>query len=51
MVGWYNRLDGHEFEQLPGVGDRQGSLRSCSPMGSAAVSLLPSMGSQRVRHD
>ena len=20
MVGWYRRLDGHEFEQLPGVG-------------------------------
>ena len=26
MVGWHHRLDGHEFEQAPGVGDRQGSL-------------------------
>ena len=26
MVGWHHRLDGHEFEQAPGVGDGQGSL-------------------------
>ena len=23
MVGWHHRLDGHEFEQTPGVGDRE----------------------------
>ena len=23
MVGWHHRLDGHEFEQLPEVGDRE----------------------------
>ena len=21
MVGWHHRLNGHEFEQTPGVGD------------------------------
>ena len=26
MVGWYHHLEGHEFEQALGVGDRQGSL-------------------------
>ena len=26
MVRWPQRLDGHEFEQAPGVGDGQGSL-------------------------
>ena len=26
MVGWHHRLNGHEFEQVPGVGDGQGSL-------------------------
>ena len=26
MVGWRHRLDGHEFEQAPGVDDGQGSL-------------------------
>ena len=33
MVGWHYRLDGHEFEQAPGVGDGQGSLACCSPWG------------------
>ena len=31
MVGWHHWLDGHEFEQVPGVGDGQGSLACCSP--------------------
>ena len=31
MVSWHHRLDGHEFEQAPGVGDGQGSLAGCSP--------------------
>ena len=26
MVGWHHRLNGHEFEQAPGVGDGQGIL-------------------------
>ena len=33
MVGWHHRMDGHEFEQVPGVGDGQGSLVCCSPWG------------------
>ena len=33
MVGWHHRLNGHEFEQAPGVGDGQGSLVYCSPWG------------------
>ena len=33
MVGWHRRLDGHEFEQAPGVGDGQGSLACCNPWG------------------
>ena len=39
MVGWHIALDGHEFEQGPGVGDGQGSL------------VLQSMGSQRAGHN
>ena len=31
IVGWHHWLDGHEFEQAPGVG--QGSLACCSPWG------------------
>ena len=33
MVGWYHRLDGHKFEQVPGVGNGSGSLTYCSPWG------------------
>ena len=33
MVGWHHRLNGHEFEQAPGVGDGQRSLACCSPRG------------------
>ena len=33
VVGWHHHLNGHEFEQAPGVGDRQGNLVCCSPWG------------------
>ena len=32
-VGWHHRLNGHEFEQVLGVGDGQGSLAWGSPWG------------------
>ena len=33
IVGWPHWLDGHEFEQAPGVGDGQESLACCSLCG------------------
>ena len=33
MVGRHHRLNGHEFEQAPGVGEGQGGLACCSPWG------------------
>ena len=33
MVGWHHRLNEHEFEKAPGVGDGQGSLACCSLWG------------------
>ena len=30
MAGWHYRLNGHEFEWTPGVGDEQGNLACCS---------------------
>ena len=33
MVVWHHWLDGHEYEQVPGVGDGQGSLACWSPWG------------------
>ena len=29
----HHRLDGHEFEPAPGVGDGQGGLACCGPWG------------------
>ena len=29
MAGWHYRLDGHEFELTPRVGDGQGGLACC----------------------
>ena len=31
MVGWHHRLDGHDLEQAPGVGDGQGGLECYRP--------------------
>ena len=31
MVAQHHRLNGHELELAPGVGDGQGSLACCSP--------------------
>ena len=33
VVRWHHRLNGHEFEQAPEVGDGQGSLVCRSPWG------------------
>ena len=33
MFEWHHRLNGHEFEQVLGVGDGQQSLACCSPWG------------------
>ena len=33
MVRWHHRLNGHEFEQVSGDGEEQGSLACCSPWG------------------
>ena len=40
MVGWYHRLNGHEFEQALGNGEGQGK-----------PGVLQSMGLQRVGHN
>ena len=40
MVGWHHGLNGHEFEQALGVGDRQGGLACCSPWGHSLYTSL-----------
>ena len=33
MVGWHHRLDGHEFEQAPGISDGTGEPDVVQSMG------------------
>ena len=33
MVEWHHQFNGHEFEQVPGDGEEQGSLVCGSPWG------------------
>ena len=40
MIGWNHQLDGHEFEQTPGVSEGQGSLVCCSPWGRKELDTL-----------
>ena len=40
MVGWHHQLNGHEFEQAPGVGDGLGSLVCYSPWGCRVGHVL-----------
>ena len=47
MVGWHHQLDGHEFEQVLGVGDGQGSLVCCSPWGHKELDMTKLQGALR----
>ena len=53
MAGWHDRLDGHEFEWTPGVGDGQGGLACCDSWGrkeSDATEWLNWTGKQSHLH-
>ena len=39
MVGWHHRLNGHEFEQAPGVGDGPGGLVCRSSWGCKELDM------------
>ena len=39
MAGWHHQLNGHEFEQTPGVGDGWGGLACCSPWGRKELDM------------
>ena len=40
MVKQHHCLNGHDFEQDPGVGDGQGSLACCSPWGRKESDMI-----------
>ena len=45
MVGWHHQLNGHEGEQAQGVGDGQGSLACCSPLGCKELDTTEQLNS------
>ena len=47
MVGWHHWLNGHEFQQGPGVGDGHGSLVCCSPWGHKESDLTEWLSSSK----
>ena len=40
MAGWHHRLNGHEFEYILQVGNRQGGLGCCSPWGPKESDMI-----------
>ena len=48
MVGWHQQLNGHEFKQAPGDGERQGSLVCRSPWGCKESETTEQQEQQRA---
>ena len=48
MVGWHQRLHGHEFEQAPGDDEGQGSLACCSPWGHKKLDTIERLNNNLV---
>ena len=50
MLRWHHQLDGHEFEQAPGFGDKQGSLACCSPQGRKESDMIEWLNWTELSH-
>ena len=48
MVGWHYWLNGHEFKQAPGVGERQRSLAGCSPWGHKGLDMTEQLNNHNI---
>ena len=48
MVGWHQRLNGHELEPAPGDGEGQGSLVCCSPWGYKELDMIEWLNNNNV---
>ena len=51
MVAWHHQLNGHEFEQVLGVGDGQGSLAGYSPWGHKELDTTELLNSREMNHE
>ena len=48
MVGWFDRLNGHEFEQALGVGEGQGIWARCSPWGLKVLNMTEGLNNNII---
>ena len=46
MVGWHHWLNGHEFDQVLGDGEGQGSLVCCSPWGCKELDMTEQLNNK-----
>ena len=51
IVGWHHQINGHEFEQAPGVVDGQGSLVCYSPWGRKKSDTSEWLNNKKQRGD
>ena len=48
MVRWHHQLNGHEFEQAPGVGVGQGGVACCSPWGRKESDMTEQLNNNKM---
>ena len=49
-VGWHHQFSEHEFEQILGDSDGQGSLAWCSPWGRKEWDLTERLNNNKLSH-
>ena len=49
MVGWHQRLNGHEFEQTLEGSERYGSLACCSPWGHKESDVIQQLNNNTTQ--
>ena len=47
MVGWHHQLNGYEFAQTLGDGDRHGGLACCSPWGCKELDMTERLNNKK----
>ena len=50
MVGWHHHLNGHVFEQAPGVGDGQGGLACCGSLECKELDMTEQLNNKKEVH-
>ena len=51
MLGWYHQLNGHEFEQVPRDGERQGILACFNLWGRKELDRTEQLNNKNRRYN